>query len=125
MINFHYYLTQSEKIKTKNKLKKSGKNYIILRFGSVYGHSNDGTRLNIMPNLFSKIASQNGKIKLFGGGKQLKPLVPLIDTARCFKFMEHKNDINNQVFNVSKDTVTVEDVANICKKINPEKNRKN
>ncbi len=36
-----------------------------------------------------------------------------------FKFMEHKNDINNQVFNVSKDTATVEDVANICKKINP------
>ena len=107
------------KDKNEEQLKKSGKNFIILRLGSVYGHSNDATRLNIMPNLFSMIASQNGTIKLFGGGKQLKTLVPLIDTARCFKFMEHKNDINNQVFNVSKDTATVEDVANICKKINP------
>ena len=41
-----------------------------------------------MPNLFSKIASQNGKIKLFSGGKQIKSLSPLLDVARCFKFME-------------------------------------
>tara|TARA_B100001540_G_C15705556_1_gene595962 strand:- start:19 stop:717 length:699 start_codon:yes stop_codon:yes gene_type:complete len=71
------------KDKNEEQLKKSGKNFIILRLGSVYGHSNDATRLNIMPNLFSMIASQNGTIKLFGGGKQLKTLVPLIDTARC------------------------------------------
>ena len=41
-----------------------------------------------MPNLFSKIASQNGKIKLFGKGSQLKSLVPLVDVVRCFKFVE-------------------------------------
>ena len=72
-----------------------------------------------MPNLFSMLSSQNGSIKLFGGGKQLKSLVPLIDTARCFKFMEEKNDINNEIFNVSKDSVTVEEVADLCKKFNP------
>ena len=47
-------------------------------------------RLDIMPNLFSKIASQNGTLKLFAGGRQIKSLVPLIDVARCFKFMEEK-----------------------------------
>ena len=46
-----------------------------------------------MPNLFSKIASQNGTLKLFAGGRQIKSLVPLIDVARCFKFMEERNDI--------------------------------
>ena len=35
-----------------------------------------------MPNLFSKIASQNGILKLFAG-RQIKSLVPLIDVARC------------------------------------------
>ena len=45
-------------------LKESGKNYIILRLGSVYGYSTDTARIDIMPNLFSKIASQNGTIKL-------------------------------------------------------------
>ena len=69
-----------------------------------------------MPNLFSKIASQNGTIKLFSGGKQLKSLSPLIDVARCFKFMEEKN-IKKEIFNVTKETVTVKQVAEICKKL--------
>ena len=107
------------KHENEEQIKESGKNYVILRLASVYGYSTDTMRLNIMPNLFSKIASQNGTIKLFAGGKQLKCLVPLVDVARCFKFMEHRKDINSQIFNLSKDKVTVEEVASICKKINP------
>ncbi len=100
-------------------LKASGKNYIILRLGSVYGYSTDSMRLDIMPNLFSKIASQNGTLKLFAGGRQIKSLVPLIDVARCFKFMEEENKINSETFNLTKDTLTVKEVALICKKHNP------
>ncbi len=103
-------------------LKDSGKNYIILRLGSVYGYSTDTMRLDIMPNLFSKITSQNGTLKLFAGGRQIKSLVPLIDVARCFKFMEEKNHINSEVFNLTKDTVTVKKVAEICKKYNSKVN---
>ena len=100
-------------------LKKSGKNYIILRLGSVYGFSTDTARIDIMPNLFSKITSQNGTLKLFSGGKQVKSLVPLVDVARCFKFMEEKKNISSETFNLTKDTVTVKEVAEICKKFNP------
>ncbi len=110
------------KDQNEEQIKNSGKNFIILRLGSVYGYSTDTMRLNIMPNLFSKIASQNGTIRIFGGGTQLKTLTPLIDTARCFKFMEERNDIKSEIFNLSKDKVTVEDVANICKKINSKTN---
>ena len=99
-------------------LKKSGKNYVILRLGSVYGYSSDTARIDIMPNLFSKIASQNGVLKLFSGGKQVKSLVPLIDVARCFRFMEEREDISSEIFNLTKDTVTVKEVAEICKKYN-------
>ena len=102
-----------------SQLKKSGKNYIILRLGSVYGYSDDATRIDIMPNLFSKIASQNGILKLFAGGRQIKSLVPLVDVARCFKFMEEKDNINYEIFNLTKDTLRVRDVAEICKKHNP------
>ena len=98
---------------------KSNKNFIILRLASVYGYSTDTMRLNIMPNLFSSISSQNGTIRLFAGGEQLKSLVPLIDTARCFKFMEENDKIKKEIFNVAKDKITVKDVAEICKKINP------
>ena len=100
-------------------LKASGKNYIILRLGSVYGYSTDTARIDIMVNFFSKMASQNGTLKLFAGGRQVKSLVPLIDVARCFKFMEEREDLSFDIFNLTKDTVTVKEVAEICKKHNP------
>ena len=107
------------KVINEKQLKESGKNYIILRLGSVYGYSTDSMRIDIMPNLFSKIASQNGTIKLFAGGRQIKSLVPLIDVARCFKFMEEKHEIKKETFNLTKDTITVKEVAEVCKKYNP------
>ena len=72
-----------------------------------------------MANLFSKIASQNGEISLFGGGKQLKSVVPLIDVVRCMKFMGENEKIEKETFNLAKETVTVKEVADICKKYNP------
>ena len=105
-----------------NQLKASGKNFVILRLGSVYGYSTDTARIDIMANFFAKTASQNGTLRLFAGGKQIKSLVPLIDVARCFKFMEEKENINKELFNLTKDTVTVKEVAEICKKYNPKIN---
>ena len=103
-------------------LKASGKNYIILRLGSVYGYSTDTARIDIMTNFFSKMASQNRTLRLFAGGRQVKSLVPLIDVARCFKFMEERKDLSSDTFNLTKDTVTVKEVAEICKKHNPKVN---
>ena len=97
----------------------SGKKYVILRLGSVYGFSTDTMRVGIMPNLFSRIASQDGTISLFSGGKQLKSIVPLLDVARCFRYMEDNDSISNQTFNVSLDEITVREVGEACKKINP------
>ena len=114
-----FLVYSTSKVENENQIIKSGKNYAIFRLGSVYGFSTDTMRINIMPNLFSKIASQNGKIKLYGGGIQLKSLVPLLDVARCFKFVEEKEDFENGIYNLSKENVTVKDVADICKKINP------
>ena len=74
-----------------------------------------------MANFFSKMASQNGTLRFFAGGKQVKSLVPLIDVARCFKFMEERDDISSDIFNFTKDTVTVKEVAEICKKHNQTK----
>ena len=72
-----------------------------------------------MPNLFSKIASQNGTINLFSGGRQIKSLVPLIDVARCMKFMGENSEISRETFNLTKESVSVKEVAEICQKVNP------
>ena len=112
----------SSKVQNEEDIKKSSKNYVILRLGSVYGYSLDTMRINIMPNLFSKISSQNGTIKLFSGGKQLKSLVCLIDVVRCMKFMEENTKIQKETFHLVKEQTTVKKVAEICKKINPKIN---
>ena len=106
------------KVQTEIDLRNSNKNYVILRLASVYGYSTDTMRMGIMPNLFSRIASQNGTIKLFSGGVQLKSLVPLIDVARCFKFMAENNTISKETFHLSKENMTVKQVAELCKEIN-------
>ena len=59
------------------------------------------------------------ELKAFASGRQIKSLVPLIDVARCFKFMEEKNEINSEIFNLTKETLTVKEVAEVCKKYNP------
>jgi nucleoside-diphosphate-sugar epimerase/SAM-dependent methyltransferase/quercetin dioxygenase-like cupin family protein len=111
-------LTYSKsKLENEKQIINKVKNYVILRLASVYGYSQDSMRLGIVPNLFSKITSQNGNIKLFSDGSQLKSLVPLLDVARCFKFME-ENNFNKEIYNLSKDSLTIKDIASICKKIN-------
>ena len=112
-------LTYSKcKVANENDIKSSGKKYVILRLGSVYGYSTDTMRIGIMPNLFSKMTSQNSSIKLFSGGVQYKSLSPLLDVARCFKFMAESR-IENETFHLTKENVTVKEVAELCKKFNP------
>jgi nucleoside-diphosphate-sugar epimerase/SAM-dependent methyltransferase len=106
------------KVQNEIDIKKRVNNYIILRLASVYGFSSDSTRLSIMPNLFSKISSQNNQISLYAEGKQLKSLVSIIDVVRCMKFME-ESTYNNQIFHLSNENYSVKDVALLCKKINP------
>ncbi len=110
------------KVQNEEDIRNSGNNHVILRLGSVYGYSLDTMRINIMPNLFSKITSQNGTIKLFSGGKQLKSLVGVIDVVRCMKFVEENEKIKKETFHLVNEQTTVKKVAEICKKINPKVN---
>jgi len=106
------------KVQSENDLISSGKRYVILRLASVYGFSQDSMRIGIMPNLFSKITSQNGQLRLFSGGVQLKSLVSITDVVRCIKFMEEK-DIQNEIFHLSNEQLSIKEVSQICKEINP------
>jgi nucleoside-diphosphate-sugar epimerase/SAM-dependent methyltransferase len=109
------------KYQNENDIKKSGKDYIIFRLGSAYGYSGDATRVNIMPNLFSKKTALNEEIKLFAGGKQLKSLVAVKDVARCFKYFEEKK-YKNKIINLVNESLTVKSIALICKSHNKKAN---
>lgn len=114
-------LTYSKgKVQTEVELRNSNKNYIILRLGSVYGYGGDSMRMNIMPNLFAKIASMQGVIKLFAGGIQKKSLVSLFDVARCLKFVAEDKNISKETFHLSNESMTVKEVAELCKSFAPD-----
>ena len=106
------------KVESEKDLINSNKNFVILRLGSLYGNSLDSTRLNIMPNLFSKIASFNEKITLYSGGDQLKSLVSVYDVARCMEFVGESEKINKEIYNCVNENLTVKEVADVCKKVN-------
>ena len=99
-------------------LMNCGKSYVILRLGSLYGKSFDSMRLNIMPNLFSKMSALGENIKIYSGGKQLKSLVSVIDVARCMEFVGEKENITDEIFNCVNESLSVKEVADICKKVN-------
>lgn len=104
--------TQSEEI-----IRANRDNHIIVRLASVYGISGDNMRINIMPNLFSKIASQNGTISMFGGGVQHKSLVNVHDVVRAMKYLAEGDYTGT--YHLSNENTTVREVAETCKAINP------
>lgn len=98
-------------------IQNSCKFFNILRLASVYGY-NENLRIKIVGNLFAKMASQNEKIRLFGGGINYKPLVAINDVARFIIFlMENYN--NQQIYHVVNENITVRKIAEICKEFNP------
>ena len=67
-------------------LMASGKNYVILRLGSVYGYSSDTMRVDIIL-IFKNYISERFN-KMFAGGRQIKSLVPslmLLDVLSLWK----------------------------------------
>lgn len=96
----------------------SNKPFVIARLSSVYGY-NESMRISIVPNLFSKMASQNQTIKLFGGGTNFKPLVGVQDVARFLQFLTWSN-YNREIFHVTNENLRIKEIAAICQESVPE-----
>jgi UDP-glucose 4-epimerase len=109
------------KRQTELDLINSSLNYIILRFASIYGYG-ENMRIKIVANLFSKIASQNGTIKLFGRGINYKPLVCINDVVKFLKFIAHNDKYNREIFHLVNENLTVKQIAEICREANPNVN---
>lgn len=92
---------------------ESSKSFIITRLASVYGY-NSSIRWKILPNLFSKMASQNEKIKIFGNGNNVKPLIGILDVCEAVKLLEESN-CSREIFNLVNEHKTVREIAEICK----------
>lgn len=99
---------------------ESNKNFVICRFASVYGMGGSSMRWKILPNLFSKMASQDQDLKVFGA-ENLKPLIALKDLIRALDFLDKQN-YNKEIYHLVNENAKVIDIANICKECNPKIN---
>ena len=100
------------------KLLEENRNFcpVILRQGTVYGLS-PRMRYDLVVNTMVKSAFTSGRIKVFCGGTQWRPLVDIRDVARahiaCLEAKEE--DVKGEIFNVIHGNYQILDLAHRVK----------
>ena len=100
-------------------LKHTDKNFtgVIFRPATVCGYS-DKMRLDLSVNILTNFAFNKNFIKVFGG-KQLRPNLHILDYCDVIQKLitAPKNKIENQIFNVGNQNMSINKIANMVKKI--------
>jgi len=95
---------------------------VVFRFGTIFGFSGR-TRFDLVVNLLTAKAIQEGKITVFGGN-QWRPFVHVDDAARAvFMLLEAPLDkVRGEVFNVGSEAGnrTISQVADVVKSVVPD-----
>ena len=90
------------------------KNFSVtsLRNATVFGLSNR-MRFDLVVNLMTLTAFQNGRIIVMGGGKQWRPLVHLSDVSNAFQLIINSSidNVNQEVFNIGLDNFQIKNLA--------------
>ncbi len=83
-----------------------------LRNATVFGLSTR-MRFDLVVNLMTLSAFQNGRIIVMGGGLQWRPLVHLSDVSRAFitVIQQKDNRVNGEIFNIGLDNFQIKNLA--------------
>jgi UDP-glucose 4-epimerase len=110
------------KLKSEAYLKKLGKKglqFVICRFGTIFGHS-VGMRYDTAVNKFTWQAATNQPITVWKTAwKQKRPYLHLGDCVRAINFILYKDLFNKEIYNVLTKNFTVEEVVSTIKKYIP------
>ena len=100
-------------------LKHTNKDFtgVIFRPATVCGYS-DKMRLDLSVNILTNFAYNKNFIKVFGG-KQLRPNLHILDYCDVVQKLINapKKKIDNQIFNVGNQNMSINKIANLVKKI--------
>jgi len=100
-------------------LKKKGLQFVICRFGTIFGHS-VGMRYDTAVNKFTWQAVTGLPITVWKTAwKQKRPYLYLGDCVRAINFVVKKDIFDGEIYNVLTANFTVEDVVNMIKKFIP------
>ncbi len=110
----------STKLKEEALLKKLGKeknlNYVILRFGTIYGVSR-GMRFHTAVNKFCWQASRGEPLSVWKTAlNQKRPYLDLADASRSICFIIKKNLFDNEIYNILTNNHSVKDIIKEIKK---------
>lgn len=108
------------KLKEESLLKKLAKenklNYVILRFGTIYGVSN-GMRFHTAVNKFCWQASNGDSLSVWRTAlNQKRPYLDLSDASRAICFIIKKNLFDNEIYNILTHNHSVKDIIKEIKK---------
>lgn len=83
-----------------------------LRNATVFGKSNR-MRFDLVVNLMTLTAFQNGRIIVMGGGNQWRPLVHISDVSKAFisTIIADVDKVNHQIFNIGYKNVQIKNLA--------------
>jgi nucleoside-diphosphate-sugar epimerase len=84
----------------------------IIRNGTVFGVS-PRMRFDLVVNLMTLTAFEQGKINILGGGNQYRPLIHVKDVCDCIlKILQAKNNlVKNQIFNLAIENKKITEIA--------------
>ncbi len=100
--------------------KKKGLKYVIVRFGTIFGHS-IGMRFNTAVNKFGFQAASNQSITVWKTAyNQKRPYCDLIDCISAINHVITNNLFDNQIYNIVTVNVTVKDIIDTIKKYIPD-----
>jgi len=92
---------------------------LTLRNGTLFGYS-PRMRFDLVVNIFSLYSALQNEIKVFGGGTHWRPFLHVRDCARAFVYFAERARPAHPCFNIAHQNLTVLEVAEILKRINPQ-----
>lgn len=88
----------------------SGRNFVILRFGTNYGYA-PGIRFNLVTNIFTKRMLLGEDLVIHGGGENWRPTVCVRDCARALEFLGTRQDAQGEIFHVVRASYQIKELA--------------
>ena len=91
-------------------------NFVILRFGNIFGYS-IGIRFHTAVNKFCFQAATNLPITVWKTARnQKRPYLSLVDACRALIFITKNKMFNGEIYNILTNNYTVNDILNVIKK---------
>lgn len=96
----------------------SGINYTILRFSNVYGPGQNKKGEAGVISLFIDAMKENGEVKIFGDGEQIRDFIYVKDIANAILEVSQNENCVNKIMNISSNkATTINELFNILKRI--------